>query len=232
MVGRSTVRASGLALTSVALILINCSEPPTLPPAPLSRLAISANVSATTVTTMVVTVTGPGIGVPLVFNLAIDAQGVASGSIAIPAGANRKIELDAFDVTGIKTHHGERIIAEIRPGNNAGVSIVLLPLAGNQPVTATLGAVTVTVMPSPMTVTIGVANAVTVTAVVRDKDNAIVPVTPGELKWASTSPASFSAASHSTDADKGVVTGIRAGIGEVVATYNGFAGVAAVTVVP
>jgi hypothetical protein len=234
MFGRVSRRSSSLILASVALTVISCSGPTDLPPDELepARLAISANVSATTITTMVVTVTGPGIAVPLVFNLPIDAQGVASGSIGIPAGANRRIDLDAFDVTGIKTHHGERVIGEIRPGDNPGVAIVLLPLAGNQPVTASLGTFTVTVTPNPMVVTIGATNAMTLTAVVRDKDNVIVPVAAGDLRWASTNPALFSAARHSTDADKGVVTGIRAGSGEVIATFNGFAGAAVVTVTP
>jgi hypothetical protein len=233
MFGRVSRRSSGLILTSVALTFTSCSRPTDLPPDQVAaRLAISANVSATTITTIVVTVTGPGISVPLVFNLTIDAEGVASGSIAIPSGANRKIELDAFDVTGTKTHHGERVIDEVRPGDNPGISIVLLPLAGNQPVTASLGTFTVTVTPDPATVTIGVANAVTFTAVVRDKDNAIVPLAAGDLKWATTNPAVFSAVSHPTDADKGVVTGVRAGSGQVAATYNGFAGLVAVTVIP
>jgi hypothetical protein len=233
MLGRLNRRASALLLASGALTF-GCSGPTDLPPVQLepARLAISANVSATTIQTMVVTVTGPGITIPLVFNLPINDQGIATGSIAIPTGSSRKIELDAFDVRGIKTHHGERTIDEVKPGPNLPLSIVLLPLAGDQPVTASLGTYTVTVTPNPGTVLVGQANAVTFTAVVRDKDNAVVAIGPGELRWATTNPAFFSVASHATDNNQGVVTGIMAGSGEVVATYNGFAGLAAVTVTP
>jgi hypothetical protein len=179
---------------------------------------------------MVLTVSGPGIGIPLVFNLPIDDQGIATGSITIPAGSSRKIDLDAFDARAFKTHHGERTIDEVKPGPNPPLSIVLLPLAGDQPVTAALGTYTVTVTPNPGTVRVGQANAMTFTALVIDA-NGPVPVLTGELRWATTNPAFFSVVSHATNTTEGVVTGVMVGSGYVVATYKGFAGLAAVTVV-
>jgi hypothetical protein len=232
MLGCLNRRASALLLASGALTF-GCSGPTDLPPVRLepARLAISANVSATTIQTMVVTVTGPGITIPLVFNLPIDAQGIATGSIAIPTGSSRKIDLDAFDARGFKTHHGERTIDEVKPGLNPGISIVLLPLAGDQEVTGTLGTYTLTVTPNPQTVVIGQSNAVTFTAVVRDGAG-VVTVLPGELRWATTNPAFFTVIRHATDNNQGVVTGVMVGNGDVVATYKGFAGLAAVTVTP
>lgn len=232
MLGCLNRRSSALLLASVALTF-GCSGPTDLPPDQLepARLAISANVSATTIKTMVVTVSGPGITIPLVFNLPIDDQGIATGSIAIPAGSSRKVDLDAFDARGIKTHHGDKTIDDVKPGPNPPLSIVLLPLAGDQPVTASLGTFTVTVTPNPGTVVVGQANAVPFTAVVRDQLNVVVTVLTGELRWATTNPAFFTVVPHATDNNQGVVTGVMVGIGEVVATYNGFAGLAAVTVV-
>jgi hypothetical protein len=223
MVGCVDRRSSGLLLASAALTFIGCANPAEVPPdrPEPARLAISANVSATTIATMVVKVSGPGITIPLVFNLTI-SDGTASGSITVPAGSSRKLDLDAFDAKGINTHHGEKTINEVKPGSNPSITIVLLPMAGDQPVTASLGSFTVTVSPNPASV--GVGLTLQFTAVVKDKDNNVVTPGPGELRWATTQPALFSVTAT------GIVTGILAGTGEVVATYNGVAGLAAVTV--
>src|SRR5687767_15385263 len=108
MFGCASRRSSGLLLAVAILGSISCAAATDVPPENRepAQLAVSANVSATTIATMVVTVTGPGITQPLVFNLTISG-GTATGSVTLPAGSNRKLELDAFDDKGIKTHHGE-----------------------------------------------------------------------------------------------------------------------------
>ena len=223
MFGCASRRSSGLLLAGAILGSIGCATATDVPPENRepAQLAVSANVSATTIATMVVTVTGPGIAPPLVFNLTISG-GTATGSVTLPAGSNRKLELDAFDDKGIRTHHGETTITEVKSGSNPAITIVLLPLTGQQTVTASLGSVTITVTPNPGTVQVG--QQVTFTAVIKDSNNNTVTPGPSELAWATTKPALFSVS------QAGVVTGILAGSGDVVATYNGFAGLATVNV--
>jgi len=59
-----------------------------------ATLIIRADVSATSVATVVVAVTAPDIPATLVFNIPV-SNGVASGLITIPAGSNRAIALQA-----------------------------------------------------------------------------------------------------------------------------------------
>jgi hypothetical protein len=102
MFGRVPRRLSASILATIALTLVACerpTDPSTIDPEP-GLLAVHANVSATTIATMVVTVTGPGIPNALVFNLQIN-NGTATGTIVVPAGSNRTIEIDAFDETTV-----------------------------------------------------------------------------------------------------------------------------------
>jgi hypothetical protein len=226
-------RSASLILAVAILGSIGCGTVTDIPPVngESARLAVSANVSSTTIATMVVTVTGPGITPPLVFNLTISG-GTATGSITLPAGSNRKLELDAFDDKGIKTHHGETTIAEVKAGANPGITIVLLPLTGQQTVTASLGSVTISITPNPGNVTVGGQTTFTVT-LTDSNNNPIVP-SASELSCATSKPALFSVGA--TNVVGGVVTcvasGILVGSGEIVATYNGFAGIATVNVTP
>jgi hypothetical protein len=228
MFGCAPRRSSGLLLATVALALVAC-ERPTVPPsidAEPGRLAVHANLSATTIATIVVKVTAPDIPTPLVFNMQI-ASGVASGSIVIAAGSGRKIELDAFDANQIQTHHGERSNVTVVPGVNPAMTIVLVPTTGDQPVTAQLGTFIVTVSPASATLTLGGTSTVQLVVTIRDNatptPNTITPG-PGDVTWATTHPAFF------TVDGNGLVTGVKAGIGSVVATYNGFAGTSTITV--
>src|SRR6059058_6252219 len=71
-----------------------------------------------------------------------------------PAGANRTLTIRAFDAGGVETHSGS-VTLDIRPGTNPAVSVVLTPLAGNQPIDVTLGSFAVTVTPAAATLTVG-----------------------------------------------------------------------------
>ena len=62
-----------------------------------------ADVSGTAVATVVVEVTAPDIPAPLVFNFIV-TDGIASGTITIPAGTGRTITIRAFDAGGVETH--------------------------------------------------------------------------------------------------------------------------------
>jgi hypothetical protein len=228
MLGSAPRRSSGLLLATVALTLVACERPtdPPIDPEP-GRLAVSANVTAMNIETMVVTVTGPGIDKALVFNMEIktetDGRKVASGTILIPAGSDRKLELDAYDLNQIKTHHGEKTISAVKPGSdNGSLSVVLLPIAGGQPVTAEFGIYVVTITPASWTPIVG--GQQTFTATVKDNKGNPITIDSAKLKWATADPSVFSIDGS------GLAKALKLGSGTVVATYEGFAGTASVTV--
>lgn len=220
-------RSSGVVLAAFAVALVGC-EPATSPDRSFdpAQITVTANVSSTSIATMVVKVTGPEIPTPLVFNLEIE-EGIASGTLLVPAGSDRKIEVDAFNSEQLKTHHGEKTITSVKPGpNNALVSIVLLPIAGEQPVTANFGKYVVKVTPTEATLTIG-GPAKQLAVEITDNSpaaNKVDPL-PGEVKWATTNPAALSVSAD------GLVTPIAVGSGQVVATFKGVAATSSITVV-
>jgi hypothetical protein len=213
-------------------MLVGCERPtdPPIDPEP-GRLAVSANVAATTIRTMVVTVRAEDIPIPLVKNLVIGENRIASGSIDITVGSGRTIEIDAFDANNIRTHHGEKINVTVLPGINPSMTIVLDPLKGNQPVQATLGSFILTVIPTTA-VSVVVDGTAPVRVTITDNatpPNEITPA-PGTVAWATTNPALFKVDADLDDQRKATITGIKAGSGKVVATYSGFAETSAVTV--
>src|SRR2546422_8068594 len=78
----------------------------------------------------------PDIPTALIFNIPI-AGGVASGTIAIPAGSNRTIAIRAYDAGGGETHSGS-VTVSLQPGANPTIAIVLTPLTGDVPIEVTL----------------------------------------------------------------------------------------------
>lgn len=229
---RSTPRRPPtLVVAAIALMLIGCEQvtDPTTQPEP-GRLAIHANLSATTISTMVVRVSGPDISPDLVFNLQIGTNDIASGTLVIPAGSNRRIDLDAFDVNQVKTHHGERLNITVVPGTNPPMTIVLAPLTGNQEVTAQLGSFVLVVEPA-IPLPLAVSGTVPLTLKIFDNasptPNEITPA-PNSVAWATTHPAFFKV--DATGLLTAIVTGLKAGSGDVVVTYNGFAKTVPITV--
>src|SRR5881628_1495307 len=150
-------------------------------PPPTATLAVSANLSGTAVTMVVVDVTAPDIPTMLVFNIPV-VDGVASGSITIPAGSNRTITMRAYDAGGVQTHEGSATL-NVQAGTNATISLTLTPLTGDLPITVTLGSFTVAVTPSLNTL----ANKATVqlTAAITDWNG---NPTSGTVSWATDNP--------------------------------------------
>ena len=99
-------------------------------------LIVRADVSGSSVATLVAEVTAPDIPAALIFNIPISA-GVASGTVT----------LRAYDAGGILTHSGSATL-NIQAGTNATVAITLTPLTGDQAIVVTLGSFTITVTPS------------------------------------------------------------------------------------
>lgn len=188
----------------------------------MAELRVSANVQSTTVASLVVKVSAADIQPSLVFNLTLEA-GIATGALRVPAGAARAFTLSAFDATGLETHRGEKTL-DIVPGTNLGVSIILAPIAGQQPIQATLGTVTVTITNPPASIAEG--ETAQLVATVTGPEGPIT-VEPGAIGWATANPATLTV--HPTT---GVAKGKAWGQARVVATYAGVAAVAAITVDP
>lgn len=191
-----------------------CSPGEITPPPPgLVTLLVRANVSATSVALVVVEVTAPDIDTPLVFNIPVTA-GVASGTVTVPAGSDRTFTMRAFDSGGIETHAGSRTV-DVAAGANPAIVITLLPLSGDVPIDATLGTVTVLVVPPADTLA---APDDTVTLTGRVFDSKGDPVTD-PLVWATLDP-SVATVERTSDST-GLVTGQGPGTTQVVATFAG-----------
>ena len=210
-------RSSILAVVTASAVLTAC-RPDVTPPVGNGTLNIAADVSATTVAMVVVVVTGPGITTPLTFNLTI-TSGVATGTITIPAGADRTIAMHAYDNSSVETHQGS-VTVDITAGTNATVTLILTPLTGETPITATLGSLAVTV--TPPSATVAVSGNVTLTATIMENGSPI----SGTVLWATTNPG------IATVSPAGVVTGVRTGSTNIVATFQGVAGASTITVGP
>jgi hypothetical protein len=211
-------RSSLLAVITAVAAIAGCAGDVTPPPGGEGVFNVTANVSQTTVAMVVVVVTGPGITTPLTFNLTISG-GVASGTVTIPAGADRTIAMHAYDNSGIETHQGS-VTVNVSAGANPPVSLVLTPLTGDAPITATLGTVVVTV--SPPSAPVVVAATVNLIATITANGSPI----SGTVLWATTNPG------IATVSNSGVVTGVAPGTTAIVATFQGVAGASTITVGP
>jgi hypothetical protein len=222
MSGRARSCSFTRRLSTVALLLVVACGGPTDPPRQgMAHLAVSASVAGTAVATMVVRVSATDITPPLLFNLEI-ANGQATGTIVVPAGSNRRLQLEAFDANGVKTHDGETTIAVVQPGTaNAPVTITLNPIPGNQPITVTFGRFAVIVSG---TTTVAVGGTIQLTATVRDAEGRTLTLPPADIRWATDNPA------VATVDGAGVVTGVARGTAIVMATYKGAGGSVTISV--
>ncbi len=211
------------ALVVVAAIALgSClGREPVAPKALDVHLLVRANLSGTQVAMVVVEVTAADIPTPLVFNIPV-ANGVASGTITLPAGSNRAIALRAYDAGGVETHSGSTTV-NIQPGANATISITLIPETGSVPVTVTLGTFSVSVQPTTFSMRPG--DTETITATILDGNgNPVID----QVVWASTAPTVASVVS--TAQRTGRITGVGSGQATVIASYGGGGGTAVVTV--
>ncbi|MBA3853048.1 MAG: hypothetical protein C0503_01460 [Gemmatimonas sp.] len=183
------------------------------------RLSVVAMFELNTATNLVIEVTAPDIPNALIFNLEI-VNGSATGSVTIPAGANRQILVRAFDGR-TETHRGSRVVTIVE-GTNPALSLQLLPLAGTVPVTVSFGVAVVSV--TPLVWSLPVDSTVVFSATVMDATGAMQssPV----VRWASTDTRKLTVDSlgRATARDTGTVT--------VVAVSGGAAGRGTVTITP
>jgi hypothetical protein len=188
----------------------------------VAELRISADVQSTTVASLAVRVSAADIEPALVFNLTLEA-GIASGTLRVPPGGARTFTLSAFDETGVETHRGQKTL-DVMPGANALVSIMLAPIAGQQPIEARLGTLAVSITNAPTSLAEG--EAAQLVATVTGPEGPIA-VEPGAVRWATTNSAILV-----VDPTTGIATARAWGEAKVVATYAGVADVAAIAVDP
>jgi hypothetical protein len=195
-----------------------CADAPTQPePAATAHLVVQSRVAGTPIRTMTVEITAPDIVVPLVFNLEI-VDGVAFGTLTLPAGSGRSVAGRAFDGTGTETHRGSRSLA-VSPGLNEPVTIALLPLQGEQSVELVLASYSVKLEPAHIALAIGVTERLS--AAVRDADGV---THQRSVHWATTDPA------VATVDATGLVTARGPGAAGIVAVFAGVAALADVVV--
>lgn len=212
-----------LALAAAAAVVGSCADDLTDPDRPQVVLLVSANVAASSVTAVVVEVSAPDLPAALVFNIPV-ANGIASGTIAVPAGSARSITMHAYDAAGIETHRGS-VTTDIQPGANVAISLVLTPLAGDVPIDATLGTVTISVTPTGDTLTVGDSVALTARVVDSNGDPVAEPV-----GWATLDPA-IATVARSSDST-GLVKTHDPGQTTIVVTFGGVGAAATIVVSP
>lgn len=215
----SRARLRVVSVSTAGLVLLLACGKSGVEPAGEATLFLSADVSGTSVATVVVDVTAPDIPTALVFNLPV-ANGTAAGAIVVPAGSQRTIAMRAYDAGGVKTHSGS-VVLNVQPGANPTITLVMQPLTGDIPITVTLGSVSITVTPPTLTLAVG-ATAPLAASITDWNGSPIV----GSVRWATNNPGI--AAVDET----GVVTAVGVGSTQVVATFQGAGGQAAVSVTP
>ncbi|HEU4830459.1 MAG TPA: MopE-related protein [Gemmatimonadales bacterium] len=193
-----------------------CAAEPVAPGGtePEASIRLSANVTNTPIDLLVVTVTAADIAVPAVFNLPV-VGGLASGTLRVPPGQARLFSVTAFDETGEVTHDGSAT-RDIQRGQNEPLTIPLTPRSGQVPVTLVFGDFSVEVQPALHVMDLSVATTFQLGVNVMDTQG--FPVS-GDVTWATTNPA------LATVSSTGLVTGHLPGEVDIVASYNGIAGV-------
>ena len=209
MLSRTTPRRA-LAILATSLMFLGCADRTSGPPDSQAQLVISADVTGTSVATLVVEVTGPGITVPVIQNIHV-VDGRAAGTIKMPPGTSRVITVRAYESGGQVTHQGSRTV-DVRPGMNPAVSIPMTSNAGHLPITVQLGSVSVAITPAIGTVPLN--GTLQLTASIHAPTGDAIDASPD---WATSDP------SRATVDQNGLVTGLREGSVTIAATYEGIA---------
>ena len=212
---------SSLTLGVLVVLAGACERPlPTDRTAATVALRITAVTVGTPISTLVVQLTASDIPTRLVFNLSV-ANGVASGTIKIPPGPARTIDVTALDPLGNVTHEGSATI-DVRPGQNPPVQIKLGPRSGHVPITVTFGNFGVVVTPATATINVPASATLQLAVTVTDVNGQVIPAPA--VDWATTNPA------VATVSATGLVTGLTNGTAKIVATYEGVAGLSAISI--
>ena len=216
-----TLRRSRGCTLLVSLLLAACGSPDATGPSPdgsSAEVRVSANVSNTTISTIVVTISAADLAISPVFNLTV-SNGVASGTLRMPPGSARTFTVTAFDAAGAVTHDGQAV-RDVARGQNPALAIALTPRSGQVPVTISFGDFSVVVDPPSLGIDVA-AQLLQLTATVTDAGGQVI--SNPAVEWATTNPALAQ-----VDAS-GMVTLLLPGEVDIVATYNGIAGISHLT---
>jgi hypothetical protein len=198
-----------------------CSDGPAGPVegVPDAELVMAANLAGANVATLVVKVTAPDLSNVLVFNLEINEDGFAFGTIKVPPGNDRLITVQAFDDMGVITHEGAALV-NVQPGSNPPVFIALVPRSGHVPLEIMMGDIVVNIS-GPNTGTPG-----QVLQLQAQIYGPLGEVTGGEIAWASENPA------IATVDQNGLVNLLLPGTVRIYALSSGYSGYMEITVLP
>ena len=222
----ATLRAAGASFAlGMLLTITGCGGDP-VGPGPgdtEASIRVFANVANTPIDILVVTVSAPDITIPPVFNLPV-VEGVASGTVRVPPGLTRTFAVTAYDASGEITHDGSAT-RDVQRGQNPPLSIPLTPRSGQVPLTISFGDFSVVV--APASAEIDLADPMTaftqLTVTVTNAQGDVI-ASP-DVAWATTDP------SRAQVNQLGLVTGLLAGEVDIVATYNGIAGISHITLI-
>lgn len=181
-------------------------------------VGISVDLGQLSVGGVSVEVTGPGIDQPIVATLPV-TDSVAAGQLTVLAGSDRAFLIRAFDMQGVETHRGSDTV-DLAADEPKSLSIGLTPLTANVDIDGRIGTYTVAVALANGAVAAGQATQATATVIDPHGDTIQTP----QVVWGSSNPA---VASVSSD---GLVHGLVPGTATIGASYQGFGGVAALTV--
>jgi hypothetical protein len=206
------ILATGLASCDGGLTGVADSEE-------LTPVRVTAFAVGTPISTLVVEVTAADINRRLVYNVEV-VNGIATGTIDVPAGEARTFTVTAFDDQHNVTHEGSAT-TDVSPGSNPRLRIKLKPVSGQVEVEVTFGEYSVLVTPAEATIDATVSDQLQLTVEVLGPDDE--PVQDPQVQWATTHP------SMATVTASGLVTGIANGAVTVVATFDGVAGLSELT---
>lgn len=200
----------------VALALSAC-EPSRATEPQNATLSIQVSLTSATIAALSLEVSGPGITEPLMTNLTLSGS-TATGTIEVPAGADRKFVVRGYDAAGILIFQGEKTTS-VQSGQALSLAITISALTNSATVTVTVGGVTVTLTPGAASLPVGGTSLYTATA----SENGTAIPNP-QLVWASSVPTIASVSST------GTVTAHAPGTARIVATFRGVAAGADITV--
>ena len=217
-----SLRTRGRIALLGLLALGACSSEPVGPggTAGDASIRVSANVANTPIDLLVVTVSAADLPFAAVFNLPVE-NGTASGTIRVPPGSSRLFSVEAFDANGEVTHDGAAT-RDVQRGQNPPLTIPLTPRSGQVPLTIFFGEYSVEVSPASAEIDLTVVTTAQLAVVVQDAEGAVVG--SPDVQWATSNPA------RATVSATGLVTAHLPGTVDIVAMYNGIAGVAHVTI--
>ena len=180
LLARALARVAACALV---LCVVACAAPgdPGRHAAPL-RLVLRADLAQLGIARLSVEITGPGIDTPITTDLTI-TNGVASGTVEVPAGPARVVTVHGFDAQGTETYRGAATV-DVTAGETVTANITLRSLTSSVTITVTVASVSVTIAPAAPSPRAG--EQITLSATATELNG--VPLPAPTFRWTSLRP--------------------------------------------